>query len=256
MIAESVFEESKLRIGYIICFVAAIGFICSLTYNCGYFWLFNAGVRILSIGDILTSYTLWVPGFGTLLFAYSLDLFLKHLEAKENLNKFKKHRKLIKDVLRLPHIIIFTVMLVLLGSYLLFGFLYRPIFIWFAACYIWLSIAGYLSSLKLFTGRANKFILGIFLFIPIVLSLMFAIGIDKALHDSKLHTPNINLFFLDNSDIAYPAILLRHLEKGLLAKEVNQNNYILFTWEELSSIELIANKSHFKGIACTWFNCS
>lgn len=253
MIGEKMFEESSLRIGYIICFVTAVGFVCSLTYNCGYFWLFNAGVRVLSIGDILTSYTLWVPGLGMLLFGYCLDLFLQRVEQKDKIIKSIKHRKFIKRLIGLPHYIIFIAMITLLISYVLFGFLYRPIVVWFSCCYVWLSFAAYLSSLQLFAGRANKFILWIFLFIPVVLSLMFAIGMDKALDDAKLNAPNIKLFFLDEGNTPHPAILLRHLEKGLLAKEIDQNNYILYTWEDLSRIEILASKSHFQGIACEWF---
>lgn len=255
MIGESLFEEkSTMRLGYIICFVTAVGFICSLTYNCGYFWTFNAGIRMLSIGDILTSYSLWIPGLGTLLFGYCLDLFLRHIERKENLLKFKKHHKLMKKILGLPHIIILSAVSLLIISYLLFGFMYRPILIWFSCCYVWLSFFGYLFKLQLFAGRTNKFILGIFMFVPIILSLMFAIGMDDALNDSKLNEPNASLYFFAEHNTPHPAILLRHLEKGLLAKEINQKNYMLYIWDDLTRVEILAGKGHFRGIACEWLN--
>lgn len=211
MINEKIFEESSLRIGYVICVVTAIGFICSLTYNCGYFWLFDAGIRVLSIGDILTSYTLWVPGLSALIFGYSLDLFLQHLEKNDRLIKSIKRKKTVKKFLWLPHMIIFTSMVVLLVSYILFGFLYRPIVIWFSCCYIWLSFTAHISTLSIFNARNNKFILWVFVFIPIILSLMFAIGVDKALHDAKINTPNVMLYFFDESADAQPAIEVQEL---------------------------------------------
>lgn len=248
MLNEKMFEESNLRVGYIICFVTAVGFVCSLTYNCGYFWLFEAGVRILSIGDILTSYALWVPGLGALLFCYCLELFLQRIESKEHLIKFKKHRKILQKLFGIPHIILLTAMVGLLLSYFTFGFNLRPIVVWFSWFYILLSLYGYLSASKFFSGQQNRFILGIFFFVLVALSLMFTLGMDKAREVAKLNSPNANLFFIFEKQIAYPVILLRHLEKGLLVKEIEQNNYILFTWDDLSRIEIIANKQHFNGV--------
>lgn len=248
MLNEKLFEESRLRIGYIICFVTAVGFVCSLTYNCGYFWPFDAGVRILSIGDILTSYTLWVPGLGTLLFCYCLELFLQHIENKEHIIKFRKHQKLLKELLGIPHIILFIAMLALFISYILFGFHFRPIVVWFSLFYILLSLYGYLASSKFFAGRQNRLILGIFFFVLVALSLMFTLGMDKAREISKFNSPNANLFFIFEKQVAYPVILLRHLEKGLLVKEVDKSDYILFTWDDLSRVEIIAHKKNFNGI--------
>lgn len=248
MLDEKLFEESNLRIGYIICFVTAVGFICSLTYNCGYFWLFTAGTNILSIGDILTSYTLWIPGFGTLLFCYGLELFLRHIEDRKHLLRFKKHQKIFQKLFTIPHIFLLTLALILLISFILFGFTFRPLIIWLSFFYIVLSVYGYLANTKFFSGRQNKLILGIFFFVLIVLSLMFTLGMDKAREITKLNSPNANLFFIFEKQTAYPVILLRHLEKGLLVKEIDNNNYIFFTWDDLSRIEILAHKTHFAGI--------
>lgn len=241
------FEEKGMRIGYIIICVTAVGFVCSLTYNCGYFWLFDAGVRVLSIGDILTSYTLWVPGLGTLLFAYSLDKFLEYVEIRQESAKTKRQQKNIQDLFSIIHGAIFIALLIFLYASIIHGFMYRPILVWLSACYVILSVLGIASNKKVLPWRKYKFIQGIFLFIPVMLSLMFALGMDRALSDSKLTAPNINLFFINNT-VPYPTILLRHLEKGLLAKDLARKNYILFSWEDVSRIEIIANKNHFTGI--------
>lgn len=248
MLAEGIYEESKLHIGYIILFVTAVGFICSLTYNYGYFWWFESGVRLLSIGDILTSYSLWVPGLGTLLFGYSLDLFIRHAESNKKLFKTKKYQLLLKKLLKPSHKITLVIMLALLCAFILIGFKLRPLIVWCSICYIWLSLSAYLSSSKFITGRTNRFIFGIFAFVPIILSLMFALGMDKAISDAKLNTANVHLYFFKRDEGAYPAILLRHLEKGLLVKEINQKNYILYTWDELSKVEIVAQQRHFTGL--------
>lgn len=232
------FEESNLRIGYIICFVTAVGFVCSLTYNHGYFWNCGAGINVLSIGDILTSYTLWVPSLGTLLFGYGLDLFLKHIENKE---KSKTIKKLLKFMVGLPQTILFIALAILLVSYLLLDLPYIPVLIWAGFCFIWLKISGHLLASKIFSGRTNKFILGIFLFVPVILSLMFTIGLDQAIEDSKLHTPNAFVTMLHQSK-ATPTIILRHLEKGLLAKDIVNNNYVVYIWHDISKVEIISNK--------------
>jgi hypothetical protein len=244
MIGESMFEESNLRIGYIICFVTAVGFVCSLTYNHGYFWLCDAGINILSIGDILTSYTLWIPSLGTLLFGYGLDLFLKHLEDKE---KSKKIKKLLKYLVGLPQTLVFIAITILLFSYLMFDLPYIPVLLWVGFCFVWLKISGHLLASKIFSGRTNKFILGIFLFVPVILSLMFTIGFDQALKDSKLHTPNA---FLTQSYQAktIPTIILRHLEKGLLTKDIINNNYVVYIWRDVSKVEIISNNAAIKGV--------
>lgn len=242
MIGESLFEESSLRIGYVICFVTAIGFVCSLTYNYGYFWSFEAGIRILSIGDILTSYSLWVPGLSTLIFATGLDLFLQRIEKKET-QAAKKHKRLLKNLFRIPHIILVICMSIILIAYFIFGYDFRPIIIWFACGYVWFSLSGALYNMKLFKGRTNQYLLGIFLFIPIILSLMFALGLDQAKFDSKLKQPNANIYFIGALETKTPVILLRHLERGLLAKEINNRNYQLFTWDDISSIEIIASSA-------------
>lgn len=239
MIGENLFEESSLRIGYVICFVTAIGFVCSLTYNYGYFWSFEAGIRILSIGDILTSYSLWVPGLSTLAFAAGLDLFLQRIEKKET-QTVKKHKRLLKNLFRVPHIILLISMSLILIAYVIFGYIFRPIVIWFACGYIWFSASGALYSAKLFKGRTNKYLLGIFLFIPIILSLMFALGLDQSIADSRLKQPNANIYFVGDLAAKNPVILLRHLERGLLAKEIDNKNYQLFTWDDISSIEILS----------------
>lgn len=246
MIGASMLEETKLRIGYIIIFVAAIGFICSLTYNCGYFWLFDAGIRILSIGDILTSYTLWIPGFATLIFGVCLDVVLERIESKDRFIKSKKYHNLINRFLLTTHVLILTAMSIILIACILFGFKYRPIIVWFSFCYVLFSIYGHISH-KIKLQRINKYILGLISFVLVILSLMFVLGIDKALMDSRLNRPNANVYFI-NKHAPQPVILLRHLEKGLLAKEINQQNYILFTWDDLTKIELIAGKKHFSGV--------
>lgn len=250
MIGASMLEETKLRIGYIIIFVAAIGFICSLTYNYGYFWLFDAGIRILSVADILTSYTLWVPGLATLIFGAALDVFLQRIENKDRFIKSKKYHKVINRFLLTIHAFILTGMSIILIACILFGFKYRPIIVWFSFCYVLFSIYGHISR-KIKLGRINKYILGIFSFVLVILSLMFVLGIDKALMDSKLNQPNAKVFFI-NKHSPQPVILLRHLEKGLLAKEINQQNYLLFTWDDLTHIELIARKNHFSGVLANY----
>ncbi len=238
MIGESLFEESKLRIGYIICFVTAVGFVCSLTYNRGYFWGCDAGISVLSIGDILTSYTLWIPSLGTLIFGYGLDLFLKHIEDKE---KSKKIKKLLKYLISLPQTILFIAIAILVFSYLMLGFPYVPMLVWAGFCFLWLKISGHLLASKIFAGRTNKFILGIFLFVPVILSLMFTIGLDQAIEDSKLKTANAFITMLHQQPKAIPTIVLRHLEKGLLAKDIVNNNYVMYVWHDISKIEIISN---------------
>lgn len=241
MIGERLFEESSLRIGYVICFVTAIGFVCSLTYNYGYFWYFEAGIRILSIGDILTSYSLWVPGLSTLIFATGLDLFLQRIEKKET-QSLKKHRRLLKKLFAIPHIILLITSCILVIAYFIFGYKLRPIVAWFASSYLWFSVTGILYTTKLFAGHIYRYILGVFLYIPIILTLMFALGLDKSHFDANLSQANANLYFIGDLNNKYPVILLRHLERGLLAKEINNKNYQLFTWDDISSIEIIAKK--------------
>ncbi len=71
---------------------------------------------------------------------------------------------------------------------------------------------------------------------------------DKAREISKFDVATANLFFIGENQSPYPVILLRHLEKGLLVKEAAKNNYILFTWDDISRIEIIANEKRFKGV--------
>ncbi|HSX20997.1 MAG TPA: hypothetical protein VLG38_07760 [Gammaproteobacteria bacterium] len=240
MLEESLFEESfGLRLGYIICFVTAVGFICSLTYNYGYFWHLAIGIRILSIGDILTSYTLWIPGLASLVFVYGFDIFVQRIEARAQNKMFKKHKKLLRKIFGLPHIALFSATSIVIIAHLIFGYTFRPLLIWFAYCYVWLSISALLYASKLFVGRTNRYILGIFLFTPVILSLMFALGLDKSHTDGKLNTANAKISFI-SVNYEYPIILLRHLERGLLAKEVNSGNYAVFIWDDISSIEILA----------------
>lgn len=239
------FEESNLRAGYIILFVAAVGFVCSLTYNHGYFWICDAGMNVLSIGDILTSYTLWIPSLGTLLFGYSLDLFLKHIEDKE---KSKRIKKLLKRLIGLPQTILFVAVIILLGVYLILDLPYIPILLWVGFCFVWLKISGHLLTSNIFAGHTNKFILGIFLFVPVTLSLMFTIGLDHAIEDSKLHTPNAFITLIHQESKATPIIALRHLEKGLLAKDIVNNNYVVYIWDDISKIEIISRNMPIKGV--------
>lgn len=239
MLGEKLFAESSLRIGYILCFVTALGFICSLTYNHGYFWSFDAGIRVLSIGDILTSYSLWVPGLGTLFFGYCLDLFLQRIEKTETA-KIKRHKKLIKRLLSLPHIILIFALTVMLCADYIFNLNIRPLLVWFGLCYLWISLTGLLFAYKPFTKRTNKFLLSFFIYIPVVLSLMFTLGLDKSILDRKLFRPNANIYFLETGDVPLPTILLRHLERGLLAKEIDSKHFQLYLWDDISSIEILA----------------
>lgn len=257
MLGEKIFSESSLRIGYIICFVTAVGFICSLTYNYGYFWNFDAGIRILSIGDILTSYTLWIPTLGTLFFGYGLDVFLKRVEidkTEKKIIKKSKHPKLIKFLIGLPQTILLIAIVLLLLCYIMFGYPYKPLILCLAMIILWVKIFGSILTSKAIKGRVNKYILGFFIFIPTILSLMFALGLDKSLNESKLNRPNAVFYFIDKPYQQFPTILLRHLEKGLLAKQIKQNDYMLFTWDDISRIEIIAQNEQFKGIGCKWFN--
>lgn len=257
MIVEELFEETRMRLGYIICFVAAVGFICSFTYNHGYFWNFDAGMRIISIGDILTSYTLWVPSLGTLFFVYGLDEFLSDVElskTEKKLIKKSKSPKLMSFLIELPQLILFAFIAVLLGGYLIFGVPYQPLILCIAMLIIWLKISTVLLRSKLAKGRINKYILGMFLFVPAVLCLMFALGLDKSCKEATLTQPNAVLYFSHHPNQGYPTILLRHLEKGLLAKQLKQNDYMLYTWDDISRIEVISQSQQFKGIACEWLH--
>lgn len=242
MLNEKLFEKTEIRIGYIICIVTAIGFVCSLTYNQGYFWYFDAGVRILSIGDILTSYSLWIPGFGTLVFGYCLDLFLQHLEKAETA-KLKRHRKIIKKILGLPHLALILILLCVIIAHSAYHYTFRPLVLWFAYGYLWMSVTSLLFAFKPFKKRVNRFIFSFFIYLPIMLSLMFTLGIDKCILDSHLHHANANIFFMNAKETATPAILIRHLERGLLAKEVDSRNLKLFLWEDISNIEILSDKS-------------
>lgn len=257
MIGEKLFVESNLRIGYIICFVTAVGFICSLTYNYGYFWNFDAGIRVLSIGDILTSYTLWIPTLGTLFFGYGLDIFVKRVEidkTEKKIIKKTKHPKLIKFLIALPQTILLMAIVLMLLCYLIFGYPYKPLILCLGIIILWIKVFGSLLTSKAIKGRANRYILGIFLFIPVILSLMFTLGLDKSLSESRLTHPNAVMYFIDKPYQQFPTILLRHLEKGLLAKQIKQDDYVLFTWDDISRIEIISQDKQFKGIACEWFN--
>jgi hypothetical protein len=257
MLGEKLFAESSLRIGYIICFVTAVGFVCSLTYNYGYFWNFDAGIRILSIADILTSYALWIPTLGTLFFVYGLDVFLTRVEiAKTEKRIIKKSQfpGLVKFLIGLPQAILLIAVVVLLIYYLTFGEPYKPLILCLGMVILWVKILGSLLTSKAIKGRTNKYILGIFIFIPATLSLMFALGLDESQHESKLTTPNAVIYFIDKPFQQFPTILLRHLEKGLLAKQIKQNDYMLFTWDDISRIEIISQNKQFNGIACEWFN--
>lgn len=238
MIGAHILEESNMRLGYFICFVTAIGFICSLTYNHGYFWHFEAGIRMLSIGDILTSYSLWVPGLCTLFFGYCLDLFLQQIEQEETA-KIKRHKKLIKRLLGLPHIVLLVIFTGIIIAHFSAAMYFRPLILWLAVCYLWASLAGLLYVFKVFASRTNRFILSFFIYLPVVLSLMLTLGLDKATLDDRLNKPNANIVFIEEKKVVQQTILLRHLERGLLAKEPGNKNFQLYVWDDISSIEII-----------------
>lgn len=238
-------EESNLRVGYMICFVTAVGFVCSLTYNHGYFWLFDAGINILSFGDILASYTLWIPSFGTLIFGYGLDLFLKHIEDEE---KSERLKKCIRKLTGVPELILYSAIVILLMSFIIYGYPNSPLLLWFGCFILWLKLSSKIMAIDLFATRMNKYIVGIFLFVPVILSLMFIMGLDKALSDSKLKTPNAFITLINQKSFPAPTILIRHLEKGLLAKDITSNNYMVYAWEDIAKIEIISRNQRFTGI--------
>ncbi len=245
MLGEKLFEESSLRIGYILCFVTAIGFVCSLTYNHGYFWSYDAGIRILSIADILTSYSLWVPGLGTLFLIYCLDLFFQHIENTETA-KIKRHKKLIKHLLRLPHLILLVALTAMLCADYIFALKLRPLLQWVAVSYLWISLTSIFFIFKPFKTRTNKYLLSFFIYIPVILGLMFTLGLDKSTLDRRISSPNANIYFLGQEDQPLATTLLRHLERGLLAKDVSSQHFQLYLWEDISSIEILANKNYGK----------
>lgn len=238
-------EDSNLRVGYTICFVTAIGFVCSLTYNCGYFWLFDAGINILSISDILASYTLWIPSLGMLIFGYGLDLFLKHLEDEK---KSRKIKYFLNKLDGLPQLLLYILIILLLASFISFGYPRAPLLLWACFFILWLKLSSKVMALNMFALRSNKYIMGIFLFVPVILSLMFTIGLDKAINDSKLSMPNAYITLINQKNFPYPTILIRHLEKGLLAKDIGSKNYIVFAWDDIAKIEIVSHDNQFSGI--------
>lgn len=244
------FEESEIHFGYIIIFVTAVGFICSLTYNWGYFWLFDAGIQVLSIGDILTSYSLWVPGVGTLLCGYMFDMYIEQA-SKRWLNSSKKGRVISKKIIEVSHSLLLTAALFILISFILLGFTYRPILVWISCTYVLASIIWHVRISKILLNRHSQFNLTIFMSVLVALSLLFMLGMDRALSESKLNVANANLYFKPKNERAEPVILLRHLEKGLLVKEIDRKNYILYSWDDIRSVEILTEKSHFKGILGT-----
>lgn len=239
MLGETILEESGLKVGYIILLVAGVGFICSLTYNHGYFWYLDAGIRILSIGDILTSYSLWVPGLGTLLFGAGLDLLLQHIEHEEA-SKLKRHKKLIKNILGVPHIILLIISTFVITTFILDVYYFRPLLVWLCVAYLWISIGSMLFSTRPFKSHISKLVLGFFIFIPVILSLLFILGLDKFKMDEKLSTANAKIFFVSSKEVAHPIILIRHLERGVLTKNTNSNNLKLFLWDDISSVEILS----------------
>lgn len=256
MLEENFLNESNLKIGYLLCFVTAVGFICSLTYNYGYFWDFNAGIRLLSIGDILTSYTLWVPTLGTLMFLYGLDIFIKRVEIDKKEKKLlqkSKHPKLIKFLIALPQVILICLIILMLTAYGLFGYFDRPIILGLGLILLWTKLLGSILKTKPAKEHFNKYFLSLFMFIPAMLVFMFTLGLDRTLSESELTTPNAVVYFKERPSQEFPTILLRHLEKGLLTKQIKYNDYMLVAWDDISRIEILKQNHKFKGILCESF---
>ena len=143
-------------------------------------------------------------------------------------------------MVNLPQTVVIITITILLSLYFIFKLPYMPLLWWAGFALLWLKISGHLLASNIFSGRTNKFILGVFLFVPIMLSLMFTIGLDQALKDSKIHNPNAFLSLTHQIPKVIPTIILRHLEKGLLAKDLTNNNYVVYMWDNISKVEIIS----------------
>lgn len=250
---------NKLIKDQIIWIIIGTGFICSLSYNYGYFYEYIDGIKLLSIHDILNSFSLWLPAIlAPFIFGYGINTILKRTEdglTEKEIIEQSKYPRITRAIRSSSENLIYLiVVLVLPASYLLLGYPYDPLLLWLAFFVFWAWLSSYLLSCKRLVERINKVIFGIFLIIVPLLSLMFALGVDRSLSESKINEPNANIYFVSSPNVPHKVIILRVLEKGLLSKIDKESTYTLHLWNDISRVDFQPRYTKpFRGILCDWF---
>lgn len=232
------------NIGPIISVATAIGFLCSLIYNYGYFYGFSVDVRILSLNDILSSFTLWAPILISIAIGYLASKIIKP-HHKNVFDAINTKGGVGKVVMWLIFWLLAADLLLYIATatsifYKIFGTVY-PLFIYFSSFVIWIMLTLYIGSHHKFKQRINELYLNTITYVIFIFATMFVTGITASSEQSMLHKSNISVY-MNNKEIENRFILLRYLEQGLLVKETEQNSYVLITWDEINKVVLVPTK--------------
>lgn len=240
---------------YITLIATVLGFFCSLAYNYGYFWSYDAGMSLLSITDILRSYSLWIPGiFGFILLGYYMEAVSTRIEQGKTEVELAQGTRNPELTIKIRNFfnkkLPFFCVLGLCLYYVFIGHPYKPIIFGLACLFIWsIFISFILSHAK--TEGLKRLMLEIFLLLPIFIISSFFWG----LHDSQINEakskPNAIFYLSDYPEIKHPTILIRNLESGLLVKE--NELYELYSWNIIYKISPIKQKD-YRGILCDSIN--
>lgn len=235
-----------------------IGFLCSLAYNFGYFWEYSVGISLLSLTDILKSYSLWIPSVLALSLGYGFHILCTRVEngkSEDEIAGNAKYPKLVKLFRKFSSdTLIVIVVFIAFSWFILFGRPYDPIMMGVACFLIWGWFCIYILSCKKLVENSNRLILEIFLIVPLFLIPMFFIGLNASDHNNHIYKPNATLYDIESQTVGRKIIILRQLENGFLV--LNQGNMTcsLYPWDSVYKIDIEKDNRRFRGIICEIFN--
>lgn len=246
-------KNLDIGIGNTFAIAAIIGFLFSVSYNYGYFWDFSVSISLLSIRDIIGSYSLWLPLILSIFFmVFYFEMLLVFIRKK--LSYIINVKKPTEDVGNIQvknvlHLIVpfLALSVIMFASWLLIGFpKFRIIMIvFFSLLFLVVSIDVVYGSSE---RSLNKLLLYMVMIIAALSFGMFSLGHFVSVLDSRQKERNAVVTLNGVGIKVIPVVVLRNLESGLLVKDLKDERMKLFLWHDIRRVDVYLKKENrFKG---------
>jgi hypothetical protein len=200
--------------GGVVHFIAVcFGFIFSLSYHYGYFFSADIKSHVLTFHDILYNYYLWIPLFSVVIFGIIMDY---------------------SQMFKFPYI----------EKFLLF-LAFTPLLYFMVRNKLSVAILVAMFVVLYIVSQYKKKDKGQYLrkFIASILAITLA-AYAMGYYDYKASVDEPDnkalIYMASNPQQAIEANLLLYLDRGLLIKQIDNQNIELLTWQRIDSIDLIS----------------
>ena len=239
--------------------ISSFSLLCSIAYDWGFLYALGLSFSDIptSLADHVRSTLNWLPlAFATVSVVFIFELFTMRIEqgmTEEEIIESSPNPKFTRKFRNSPTILIATIAILILISYLLFG---RPFFggLSFSLIILWFCFSYFVNKHPRILQRRSSALRFVIHWLPPVIIFMVFLGYNGAISIQNKSNLAHKVYLKDSSSEPINVNLIRLFDKGILIKAQKEDSIVFVGWDSVSKIEASYKKDPFKGILCEWFN--